>query len=146
MSANIIMEEFMVSPLQSIDKIARVKQRDVFLVSFIEHTTTIDDMCGNAAQRKLFSEVTAWLDANGIKWQQCAYISGHTTWGYIHVDVLINEADCLYQKLLSYLTKADGSSNIEGVTPAVISLENAMKKSHEDEHLEPGLFEKYWRV
>lgn len=146
MSANTIMKEFMQPPLQSIDKIARVKQRDVLLVSFIEHITTIDDLCGNAAQQKLFAEVTAWLDANGIKWQQCALMADHATWGYIYVDVLINEADCLYQKLINYLTHADGSTSIKGVTHAVISLENSMKYSHEDEHLELGLFEKYWRV
>jgi len=32
MSANTIMKEFMQPPLQSIDKVARVKQRDVLLV------------------------------------------------------------------------------------------------------------------
>ncbi|NCQ43433.1 MAG: hypothetical protein GW799_00410 [Shewanella frigidimarina] len=72
-------------------------------------------------------------------------MADHATWGYIYVDVIVNEADCLYQKLINYLSNADGSSGIEGLTLGVISLENAMKYSHEDEHLEQGLFEKYWR-
>ena len=128
--------------IEYLDKIARVKQRAVLSLSFIDEAMELDDILEMDFEHyKPFMEVTAWLDANGIQWQPCALQSGIASSCRIYVDVPFDEADPLYQKLAGYLENPDGSMKIEGVKFFYMKLEMAMQFAEQDE---PGYWEKYW--
>jgi hypothetical protein len=129
--------------IEYLDKIARDKQRDVLCLSFLDSSMEIDELLDmNFEQYKPFVEMSAWLDANGIKWQSCALQSGIASSGRIYVDVPFDESDPLYQKLASYLENPDGSMKLEGLKFFYMSLAQAMEFAEQDE---PGYWDNYWK-
>jgi len=128
--------------IEYLDKIAREKQRDVLCLSFLDSSIELDELLDmDFEQYKPFVEMTAWLDANSIKWQPCALQSGIASSGRIYVDVPFDEADSVYQKLAGYLENPDGSMKIEGVKFFYMPLSQAMEFAEQDE---PGYWENFW--
>lgn len=128
--------------IEYLDKIARGKQRDVLSISFLDSSMELDEILDiDFDQYKPFLEVTAWLDANDIRWQPCCLQNSLVIQGRIYVDVPFDEADPVYQKLTGHLENPDGSMKIQSVAFQYMPLAAAMEFACQDA---PGYWEKYW--
>ena len=83
-----------------------------------------------------------WLDKNNISYKQCGGIACDgvisAPWeGEIYIDVIFDEDNEDYKKLVAFLENEDGSMRIPKVKFYYLALEVALKNKHHDE---PG----YW--
>jgi len=118
--------------LQSIDALARKAGRDVLYLH-------LADCDGEPAEHHpAFADITAWLDAEGIGWEECA--------GFCEDDTLVEGgAACLYLDV-PYLPDSDAIRRLEGkfmdgpsgpaiagVVPAILPLEAALRHAYRDD-------------
>lgn len=147
--------------IETIDRIARIKQRDVLFLSFYDGA--IKDRLKTAppdeqedAQRQwdehrqegwetlpIRQQVTDWLDTKGIPWQPCGpfmpgwvVLDGYC--GDIYLDVPYDKNLPIYQELEAYLQYDDDRMRHEHVWFFCLSLEGAMCNAKQDE---PGFFD-----
>ncbi len=125
--------------IDSIDYIARQKQRSVLFVTFMpaNETGCFDDEAfdwKNCATRK---RVIDWLESNKIDYLFC-----HRFWadglleypyqGQVYLDVPYDQENEQYKKIEDYFENPDGSMKDETVRFCYITLEQAMKNTHHD--------------
>lgn len=118
--------------LQSIDALARKAGRDALYLHLV-------DCDGKPAEHHpAFEEITAWLDAAGIGWEECT--------GFCEDDNLVEGgAVCLYlvvpylpgsdaiRRLEGKFMDASGEPAIPGVIPAILPLETALRHTYRDD-------------
>lgn len=147
--------------IQTIDGIARAKQRDVLFLSFYdraikEYLKTAPPDEEDAAREQWLThrrhgwetlpirqQITDWLDAKGITWEECAPFTPGWVWlegycGDIYVDLPYDKTLPLYQELEAYLQYDDDRMRHEHVWFFYLPLEDAMRNAEQDE---PGYFE-----
>jgi len=125
--------------IDSIDRIARKKQRDVLYVTFmpLNETGHFDDDIFDWENCQARRRVIKWLETNKINYQFC-----HRFWadglleylyqGQIYLGVVYDDKNELYKKLESYFENSDGSMKDPFVRFCYITLEQAMKNVHHD--------------
>ena len=135
--------------IESIDAIARQKQRDVLLLTFTSEANDDNENDDDDAMSQGFSptynyrgdpirqSICQWLTEHNILWYPCdiadsSWICGGY-FGEIYLDVPYDESDPQYGLVRDYLEYPDGRMRFETVTFWVYPLERAKKK-------EPG----YW--
>ena len=147
--------------IQTIDRIARIKQRDVLLLSFydlalekplseVPREDQFEARCQWQNYRReiwkklpIRQKIIKWLDANKISWEPCGrfepgwVIRGGYS-GDIYLDVPYNKNLLLYQKIEEYLQYPDDSMRFENVIFFCLRLEDAMVNAEQDE---PGFYE-----
>jgi agmatine/peptidylarginine deiminase len=112
--------------INSIDRIARMKDRDALFVTFSEGA-------GASSRKKLLQ----WLDQYGVTHQECfdywrdgLAVMAYT--GTIYLDLAHNLADPLYLMVQSHFENKDGTMKIPGVTFCLLTLAAAMNNAHHD--------------
>jgi hypothetical protein len=132
----------MVQIIDHIDKIARIKQRDVLMIGF--------ETPGKGFKRvwsqpdHVRQKIIAWLDAHDIMWESCAWMAEENGWcsyqGQIYVDVPYDQNDAKCRMLCEYLEDDQGLIRPEhGDTRFYLcTLEQSMKNVHHDE---PGFWD-----
>lgn len=135
--------------IEHIDKMARIKQRDVVCVSFEPDN---NDSFLKAPNHTYFNWETdsnrtafiEWLNTNNIKHECIGHFASESGFlsynGNIYVDVPFDTADLNYKLVSEYLENADGTPKNPVVKFWVLSLEEAMKNAHHDE---PGFWDKW---
>ena len=138
--------------IEHIDKIARMKNRDVLWASF--------EPAENKEHRQLMlapnhtysswetdenrKSVIEWLNSEGIAYEMCGHFASETGWisygGNIYIDVPVDETDPVFKKILGRLENPDGTPCDPRVKLWITDLEEANKNSHHDE---PGFWEKW---
>lgn len=129
--------------VQYLDKIARIKGRDVLFIGLKKDRERIVSLFGTEPTPE-WEEVEQWLRENKIPHEACAPPASdgcliEPIGLIIYVDVPWDETLPEYQKLRDYLENPDGSFRIKGIGWYCYTLESAMKKKHHDE---PGYWEK----
>lgn len=127
--------------LQTIDKIARDKQRDVLLVSFYKHGTNRFELLDSGWKYEQCNErieFIQWLEKNHINYQKCFLSNSAPYLGEIYLDVPYDVLNPKYQILCQYLENPDGSLKVLDLPWYVLSLEVAMKYKHHDDS-------EYWK-
>ena len=147
--------------IQTIDRIARIQQRDVLFLSFYDRA--LKERLDNVPKEERFDaqqqwrdhrseawatlpirqQIIDWLDANGIAWQPCAQFApgwvimeGYV--GDIYLDVPYDKDLPLYQELEAYLQYPDDTMRFENVMFFCLTLEQAMVNAEQDA---PGFFD-----
>lgn len=123
--------------IDSIDHIARMKQRDVFFVKF--HCGEENNIDWKFPLRR---QVLEWLDAQDIKWEPSAPFSdGIASYqGDVYIDVPLVPMDKMFQAMVEYFDNEDGSPRIPGCSLNLLQLSVAMRNAYQDE---PGYWETY---
>ena len=149
--------------IETIDRIARIKQRDVLFLSFYDGPlkerleTALSEEEENARwfwkehRREdwktlpIRQQITDWLDTKGIAWQPCGpfapgwvVMEGYS--GDIYLDVPYDKSLPLYQELEDYLQYDDDRMRHEHVWFFCLPLEEAMRNTEQDE---PGFFDDF---
>lgn len=133
--------------IETIDRIARIKARDVLYISFnydmlCPKENTDDDDNFN----KMFSydyanclvrqQLIDWLEQNQIAYQPCLPFSSSILmggyFGHLYVDIPYDESLPDYQKLSQHLETAEGQMKIKGLVFCYLPLEPAMTNKHRD--------------
>ncbi len=147
--------------IQTIDRIARIQQRDVLFLSFYDRA--LKERLDNVPKEERFDaqqqwrdhrseawatlpirqQIIDWLDAKGIAWQPCAQFApgwvimeGYV--GDIYLDVPYDKDLPLYQELEAYLQYPDDTMRFENVMFFCLTLEQAMVNAEQDA---PGFFD-----
>ena len=147
--------------IQTIDRIARIQQRDVLFLSFYDRA--LKERLDNVPKEERFDaqqqwrdhrseawatlpirqQIIDWLDAKGIAWQPCAQFApgwvimeGYV--GDIYLDVPYDKDLPLYQELEAYLQYPDDTMRFENVMFFCLTLEQAMVNA---EQVAPGFFD-----
>jgi len=140
--------------LQTLDQIARKKQRDVMYITFhkkpeSESANAIDseefssfDWQGCASRK----EAISFLEEHQIPYQMCfdaqptggVLVLAMPYKGQIYIDMPYDQTDELCNKLEGYLENQDGSPKLPDVYLWLYPLEMAMKNA---EHDEPGFWD-----
>ena len=116
--------------LDSIDSIARKKQRDVLFVKF---------HCGDENnidwEYPLRRRIIEWLEARQIKWEPSAPLSdGIASYqGDIYLDVPLDETDKKFRAMVEYFDNEDGTPRISGCSLHLLPLSVAMRNACQDE-------------
>ena len=124
--------------LQHIDKICREKQRDVLYIGF-----DVDILNGERPDDlKVRNNIMEWLDKHNVSYVECDGIASDGSMstfykGEIYIDVIFDENNEDYKKIVAFLENDDGSMRLPKVTFYRLPLEVAQKNKHHDE---PG----YW--
>lgn len=130
--------------IESIDKIARVKNRDVLFVAF--HPSkgcdgSDDDIeCFDpfycADELPIRTEIIKWMDNEKIKWCPCNYIASDLFFtsyrGHIYIDVVFSADDPDYQKVIGFLENPDGTMRYPDATLYCLTLKDALRNAHHD--------------
>ena len=135
--------------IEYIDAIARKKLRDVLFIRFsdpLDHGDDLDKPSNTSDWKSstVRQAVINWLDKCQIGWRPCGdvactnYMTSYA--GQIYVDVPFDEADPVFQQLVSHLENPDGSMRLAGVWFCALTLHAAMKNAHHDE---PGFWERW---
>lgn len=119
--------------LNSIDKIARQKQRDVLFIRFDTHFIEDFDY-----KKWTFREnLITWLITENIPFSECADIAKQDNYdsylGQLYIDIPYDPQDSTYQKLANHLETLEGSMKIEGILFCILPLKAAMKNAHHDD-------------
>lgn len=141
--------------IQSIDRIARIQQRDVLFLSFYDRA--LKERLDNVPEEEqveawqqwrdhrheaweampIRQQIIDWLDAKGIAWQPCSsfvpgriLLGGYT--GEIYVDVPYDKDLLLYQELEAYLQHPDDTMRFENVMFFCLTLKEAMENAEQD--------------
>ena len=147
--------------IQTIDRIARIQQRDVLFLSFYDRA--LKERLDNVPKEERFDaqqqwrdhrseawatlpirqQIIDWLDAKGIAWQPCAQFApgwvimeGYV--GDIYLDVPYDKDLPFYQELEAYLQYPDDTMRFENVMFFCLTLEQAMVNAEQDA---PGFFD-----
>lgn len=130
--------------IEHIDKIARIKNRDVLYLVFTnenENNSILDDFLFDYEDHKTRMNIIQWLDENKISHVPCAGEASETGYssycGSLYLDVPYDEKNSDFIKLSEYLENSDGTMKIKYVLFGYFPLEMANKNKHHDE---PG----YW--
>jgi hypothetical protein len=137
--------------IETIDAIARQKQRDVLFVMFKPSEPLATDSEQTSLhtrwdweQDPLRQQVCQWLTQQQIAWQLCMLIADeHCIMGYqgaVYIDVPFDEADPQYQQVQQYLELPDGRMRYPSVTFYYLPLSRALENAHHDE---PGFWEQW---
>lgn len=132
--------------LEHIDKIARVKQRDVLFIKFndFKDLDFIKDQKYDYKKDQTRTDLVAWLDENEIPYEECFPIASENMMGsyqgQLYIDLVIDETDSKYELLCEHLENEDGSFKIKGIGFYLLPLKIAMKNAHHDE---PGFWDKW---
>ena len=147
--------------IQTIDRIARIKQRDVLFLSFYDsaikerlktappeeedtaHQQWLTHRLDDWETLPIRQQITDWLDAKGIAWQPCGpFMPGWVAMGGyagdITLDVPYDKTLPLYPELEAYLQYDDDRMRHEHVWFFCLPLEDAMRNAEQDE---PGFFD-----
>lgn len=147
--------------IETIDRIARIQQRDVLYLSFYDRalkerlSQVPGDEKDSAHEQwiehrqkawKTFAirqQIIDWLDAKRIAWEPCAgfapgWITRGRYEGDIYLDLPYDKDLPLYQELEAYLQYPDDSMRFDHVMFFYLSLEEAMQNAEQDE---PGFFD-----
>ncbi len=141
--------------IQTIDRIARIQQRDVLFLSFYDCALkerlkqAPEDSQYDARQQwmdhrreawetlPIRQQIIDWLDAKGIAWQPCGpFTPGWVmTGGYmgdIYLDVPYDKDLPIYQVLENYLQYPDDRMRFENVMFFCLTLKEAMENVEQD--------------
>jgi len=123
--------------IDSIDKIARKKQRDVFFVKFHYGEENNIDL-----EFPLRCQIIEWLDMQNINWEPSApYSDGIASYqGDIYIDIPLDQTNKKFQEMIGYFDKEDGSPRIPGCSLHLLKLNDAMLNEYQDV---PGFWENY---
>lgn len=121
--------------LNHIDAIAREKNRDVLFVVFTDDVFDFSEKYQNLPER---NELIHWLTENNIEFQPCfgVAVDGlliQPYLGHLYLDVVFDENDPVYKKLVNHLENQDGSMKNPNVKFMYLPLEMALKNSHHDD-------------
>lgn len=122
----------MAEELETIDRVARRLNRDVYYLALIDDDGEFRDIYTDV------SETTEWLEARQIGWSLCAGFSEETVWleggpGCIFLDIHPEtEADAMQQVEARFMD-AEGKSSVPGYVPAVLRIDVARKFAHRDD-------------
>lgn len=129
--------------IEHIDAIARQKQRDVLYLRFNDPSDS-EDWFYDGESSASRQEIINWLNNNQIIWQPCGDVANENCMmsyaGQIYLDVPFDEADPVYQRLISHLENPDGTMRLPGVLFCALKLQTAMKNAHHDE---PGFWKRW---
>lgn len=121
--------------IESIDKIARNKQRDVLFIGFSMECRHKD--C------EIRQSLIKWLDENNIPYSYCARFRDENYFDSyardLYIDIIFDENNPIYKLLEEHLENEDGSFKIDGTGFYYLTLDEAMKNLHHDE---PDYFDK----
>ena len=142
--------------IQTIDRIARIQQRDVLFLSFYDRA--LKERLNNVPEEErldaqqqwqdhrseawetmpIRQQIIDWLDTKGIVWQPCGpfapgwvIMGGYV--GDIYLDVPYDKNLPLYQGLEAYLQYPDDTMRFENVMFFCLTLEDAMVNAKQDE-------------
>lgn len=134
MRVALTMEDFwlMAEQIEPIDTIARRVMRDVLYLAFVNDEGEPRDVYSDA------SEVTAWLDAQGIAWERCMAFGEDDVWieggpGCLYLDVPISPKTDALRRLEEYFMDADGRPAIPGYLPCLLQIDEALKFGYRDD-------------
>jgi len=136
--------------LQTLDQIARAKQRDVMCVTFHQTGKQLSYGEMNAEvfdwqTSMIRKEVIRFLENHNISYQQCfppqptngTVILASPYMGEIYIDIPYDQSEARCKLLDAYLENPDGTMKLPNVGFWLYPLEQAMKNAEQDE---PG----YW--
>ncbi|USD35839.1 MULTISPECIES: hypothetical protein [Ferrimonas] len=135
--------------IEHIDKIARMKNRDVLYLVFTnenkcEDDSILGDLLFDYEDHVTRASVIRWLEENNIPYQPCAgeaSENGYSSYsGSLYLDVPYDENNSDFIKLSEYLENPDGTMKIKYVLFGYFTLEMANKNKHHDE---PGFWSKW---
>lgn len=131
--------------INPIDKISRRENRDVIFASFYKD----DPYKAIFNQEEPFPEfdwesdplrnqTLDWLTANNIAFEPCYPVLGDGIlslpyFGDIYIDAPMDQQNPVYQKVVSFFEKPDGTSRMAPVILWYIPLSRAMKNAHHDD-------------
>ncbi|MFM8441912.1 MAG: hypothetical protein ACKN9W_01055 [Methylococcus sp.] len=128
--------------IETIDAIARAKQRDVLLIVFnaLRFGSPDDRLAAlhyDYRQDPMRRQVIDWLDAHRIPWQPCGDLPDESAIpayeGQIYLDIPFDESDPVYQAVSGYLEHPDGSLRWPTVIFQYFRLEEALRYAQHDE-------------
>jgi len=130
--------------IDSIDRIARIKQRAVLYVTFapLNDDGYFADEGFDWENCETRKRVIDWLELNNISYQFCQRfwadgLLDYPYQGQIYLDVPFYRENAGYKKLENYFENPDGSMKDKTIRFCYIPLKAAMKNAHHDN---PG----YW--
>ena len=131
----------MPTAIDSIDHIARKKQRDVVFIAFgRQEGETLYDHHNDPKREQLLR----WLDVHQIAWEKADLFASECGFrayrGSIYVDVPYDEQNAQFQLLKGHLENESGEMLDPEITLYYVPLEEAMKNAHHDE---PGFWDQW---
>jgi hypothetical protein len=125
--------------IDHIDKIARVKKRDVLFVTF---TGASDAPHTDWRDMQPRTDLIQWFQDNDIEVTPCAGMANVDSIasyeGMLYIDLPADESSLQYKLLCEHLENADGTMRHKEIFFYLLPLEAAMKNAHHDQ---PGFWQ-----